>query len=91
MGEQSDGSSNAAHGALPQTLTNTDTQDSEPRRGFWSRLLGKDTPAPVVHTARVETTDNSARPTHGMINLRRMRVEDVAIPKAEIVAVPANV
>ncbi len=28
--------------------------------------------------------------THGMINLRRMRVEDVSIPKADITAIPAT-
>jgi len=31
-----------------------------------------------------------AAPRHGMINLRRMRVEDVAIPTAEIVALPVT-
>lgn len=31
------------------------------------------------------------QPAHGMINLRRMRVEDVAIPRAEIVALAENV
>lgn len=32
-----------------------------------------------------------APPTHGMINLRRLTVEDVAIPKADIVAVPITI
>lgn len=31
------------------------------------------------------------RTGHGMINLRRMRVEDVAIPKVEIVSVPSTI
>lgn len=29
-------------------------------------------------------------PTRGLVNLRRMRVDDVAVPRAEIVAVPAD-
>ncbi len=29
--------------------------------------------------------------TRGMMNLRRMRVEDVAVPKADIVAVPSSI
>lgn len=33
----------------------------------------------------------AAPPTHGMANLRRLRVDDVALPKAEIVAVPVDI
>lgn len=42
-----------------------------------------DTPAPAAQVPP------SQRP--GMVNLRRMRVDDVAIPKAEIVAVPTDI
>lgn len=95
MGEQSDGSSNAAHSALPESLRQYESSKPQPRPGFWARLFGKETPTPKTHTAKVDNAQDSVRPTHGqthgMINLRRMRVEDVAIPKAEIVAVPANV
>ncbi|WP_407491983.1 hemolysin family protein [Pseudooceanicola sp. MF1-13] len=91
MGEQSDGSSNAAHSALPDSLKQDEHGTSHPQRGFWARLFGKDAPTPVPHTAQSNSSPATARPIHGMINLRRMRVEDVAIPKAEIVAVPASV
>jgi len=91
MGEQSDGSSNAAQSALPESLRQYENAKPQPKRGFWARLFGTETPTPKTHTARIENPQETARPVHGMINLRRMRVEDVAIPKAEIVAVPANV
>lgn len=42
-----------------------------------------DTPAPAAQVQPVQ------RP--GMVNLRRMRVDDVAVPKAEIVAVPSDI
>ncbi len=38
----------------------------------------------AAHTAAL-------RPSHGIINLRRMRVEDVSTPKADIVAVPSTI
>ena len=91
MGEQSDGSSNAAQSALPEGLKQFESQKPQPRMGFWARLFNKEPPVPVTHTAQIAPADATTRPAHGMINLRRMRVEDVAIPKAEIVAVPDNV
>lgn len=42
-----------------------------------------DTPAPAAQVPPAQ------RP--GMVNLRRMRVDDVAVPKAEIVAVPSDI
>lgn len=54
-------------------------------RGFFSRIIEalsppeEDKPAPRLG------------PTHGIGNLRRMRAEDAAIPKSEIVAVPVSI
>ncbi|WP_121061398.1 hemolysin family protein [Chachezhania antarctica] len=62
---------------------------SPSRVGLWQRLLDKmrkDEPA-RLHTNGTHVTE---APRHGMINLRRMRVEDVAVPTAEIVALPVT-
>lgn len=59
--------------------------------GFFSRIFGS-RPKRAA-TANGHNTDSAVTPsqTHGMINLRRMRVEDVAIPKADIVSVPVSI
>jgi len=92
MGEQSDGSSSsAAQGALPEGLKQYESKTPVPeKRGFWSRLIGG-TSSPAQPETEKREAASDLRPSHGMINLRRMRVEDVAIPKAEIVAVPNTI
>lgn len=100
-----DGSSNAAHRALPPsqvqtaqsleanppTLPHTDDQSSD-KNGFFKRIISalspSDVEAPESVASNVLMPDGQ---THGMINLRRMRVEDVAVPKADIVAVPLSI
>lgn len=60
--------------------------------GFFQRLFGASTSG--AGKADPEPSGRASpgpSQTHGMINLRRMRVEDVAIPKAEIVAVPDTI
>jgi magnesium and cobalt transporter len=84
MGDSIEGSSNAALSAQPEGQI-------EQSGGFLRWIFGNKT---VDDTDAGDPVDQprSAKPqTHGMINLRRMRVEDVAIPKADIVAVPASV
>ena len=88
MGEQ-EGSSSAVRGA--QDEDNEQSSDNTARNsGFFSRVIGALSPS----DSETEDGDTPATPigqaTHGMINLRRMRVDDVAIPKAEIVAVSLN-
>jgi magnesium and cobalt transporter len=57
--------------------------------GFLRRVFGALSPR--------EDTDESGAPRttephkHGMMNLRRMRVEDVSVPKADIIAVPETI
>lgn len=87
MGED-DGSSSAAQGA----------QDSstQGQGGLFSRLFGARRPEPEASTPRAEPSEPSTELTMpvampGLLNLRRMRVEDVLIPKAEIVAVPLDI
>lgn len=58
-------------------------------RGLFSRLRevfqAPDTASAVSAAAKAGSQD------HGMNNLRRLRVDDVAIPKGEIVAVPVTI
>ena len=63
-----------------------------PRRSFWQRLFGRGGEGSSLRGSAAESAPRAPdRPVHGMINLRRMRVEDVAIPKAEIIAVPNTI
>ena len=91
MGDKTDGSSNAAQGALPEGLSRYETKPQPRKGGFWSRMFGRSDTSTDGQSAPPTEAGTSYRPVHGMINLRRMRVEDVAIPKAEIVAVPATI
>ncbi len=81
MGDTSD-PSNAAQGAQPEG------QNSESSGGFFRRIVSVLSPADAGSAQQDGALSPQPRPAHGMMNLRRMRVEDVAIPKAEIVAVP---
>ncbi|SLN32694.1 Hemolysin C [Roseovarius litorisediminis] len=86
MGDSIDGSSNAAQRAQP------DEQDSnEEQGGFFRRIIGALSPseenAPEDYEANVKPLNGFP----GLGNLRHMAVEDVAIPKAEIVSVPSTI
>ena len=83
MGD-SDGSSNAAHGARDE--------DDASSMGLWARWrqalggsteLNEDDEVPLSPSGR----DNTVR---SLANLTRLRVEDVMIPKVEIVAAPVD-
>jgi len=81
MGDTPDGSSSAAQSAH-------DLEVEKDRPSFLKRLFGAggDAPSPdVSHSA----TPASTQP--GMVNLHRLRVDDVAVPKADVVAVPLNI
>ncbi|MEP1199176.1 hemolysin family protein [Tateyamaria sp.] len=81
MGEN-DGSS----GAAQRAQSDNDTKEPLQAGGFFARVIGALTPS---ETNGVEDAVDAPRPQeHGMINLRRMRVEDVAVPMADITAVP---
>jgi magnesium and cobalt transporter len=92
MGD-TDGSSNAAQGALfmHRDTDHESVAETGERPGFFGRILEALSPA---EPEEVATQNGEAVPDaqpHGMINLRRMRVEDVAIPTADIVAVSNNI
>jgi magnesium and cobalt transporter len=86
MGDTDDGSLGAAQSAQPEQA---DEQTSDDQRGnFFSRLFDALSPN---SDGDDDDTDGprSTAPTltvPGMLNLRRMRVEDVSIPKADIIA-----
>ncbi|HHB80586.1 MAG TPA: HlyC/CorC family transporter [Aliiroseovarius sp.] len=88
MGDQSDGSSIAAQSAQTRNISD------EP--GLFTRLLsafranGQGDPAVLAQKAGSQGPGLVA-PGIGLGNLRALRVEDVMIPKAEMVAVPADI
>jgi magnesium and cobalt transporter len=87
MSDIGEGSSMAAQGA-PE-------EDEERKGGFFSRIIGALSPSDAGDEVPKDdlATHGSvvAGQIRGMVNLRRMRVEDVMIPKAEIVSVPVGV
>ncbi len=84
MGDSTDGSSEAAQRAQPAGRTSR-------RGGFLRRLFSSSNAESDSAPGQAEAPVVPVPQTHGMINLRRMRVEDVAIPKADIVAVPTTI
>ena len=85
MGDTGDGPSIAAHSAqLDQT---------EKPPGLFARLRDAIRP-PATPEVLDDAPSETARATGsvlGMLNLRRMRVEDVAVPKPDIVAIPVGI
>lgn len=90
MGD-TDGSSNAAHRAQLQNQAEFSTGETSAERGFFSRIMDAISPAEEPEPVETDHPADTALQPHGMINLRRMRVEDVAIPTAEIVSVPNTI
>jgi magnesium and cobalt transporter len=87
-----EGSSNAAQSALENINGSAAEAPTNDRTGFWARLFGWFS-ADVQAAEAPDNTPPAAGPApqDGMMNLRRMRVEDVAIPAAEISAVPVTI
>lgn len=85
MGSSTDGSA-AAQGA--QAGLTEETSDPA-QRGFFGRLLSAFSPGPDPEPEALPGSVPSTSPGLGV--LRRMRVDDVAIPKIEIVAVPLDI
>ncbi|HGG04681.1 MAG TPA: HlyC/CorC family transporter [Aliiroseovarius sp.] len=93
MGDSSDGSSSAAHGALQNVDHKAQDNTDGKKGGFLSRIIGVLSPSDAADQAPLSSLrDNAgAQPlVPGMVNLRRMRLDDVMIPSAEITAVPAD-
>lgn len=70
-----------------------DAPDPEPESespGLWGRIRS------ALGSEGTDSQDDSgatpaSMPVNGLMNLRNMRVEDVSIPKADIIAVPASI
>ncbi|KNG94171.1 hemolysin family protein [Pseudaestuariivita atlantica] len=85
---QMDGS-NEVPGSTPQT---PDGESETPgSSNLLQRLIGAFKPADGEQEQDETGQQTTTGFGHGMINLRRMRVEDVAIPRVEIVAVPSTI
>lgn len=89
MGPSLEGSSSAALGAHSDPQTDDPAQIGG-RPGFFSRVFG----ARRADVPEMNTAAEKASVSHdvaGLLALRRLRVDDVAIPRAEIVAVSSDI
>ncbi|SLN45014.1 hemolysin family protein [Pseudooctadecabacter jejudonensis] len=85
MGDSTDGSSSAARSAQAEAPPNTS------ERGFFGRIVEALSPTDTTDQNAALAGYVPAGEARGMMNLRRKRVEDVMIPKAEITAVPVTI
>lgn len=87
MGDTADGPSEAAQSAQARA--------EHKKTGFFERIVGALSPTDSQQASQddapIETSATAAYSKPGMVNLRRMRVEDVMIPKAEIVSAPIEI
>ncbi len=97
MGSSYDGSTVAQNAS---TDDNISSEASEPpsdpaQKGFFGRLLSALTPTPEpspdAQQAQAAAATATAGQLPGIANLRKLRVDDVAIPKVEIAAVPLDI
>ncbi len=87
-----DASSAPAPGPMGTGSAQTDEAPSEgSSRNIFSRIIGALSPSDSDAAEGEVQTGTDRLPAPGMINLRRMRVEDVMIPKVDIVAVPVGI
>ncbi|PVA05343.1 hemolysin family protein [Thalassorhabdomicrobium marinisediminis] len=84
MGDTTDGSSSAAQRAQ-------DDIDNSNKGGFFSRIVEALSPSDTPMDTTPAPGFSAPVEARGMMNLRRMRVEDVMVPKADIVAVPVTI
>ncbi len=89
MGDTPEGPSSAAQSAPPDLTDETPAEAQS--RGFFSRIIEALTPSDAAEGDPAARQPSAMIPSPGIGNLRRMRVEDVAIPKADITAVPATI
>lgn len=85
MGDTGEGSSGAAQSAQDQKTMQ--------KQGFLERLFGNKDHADQIQQSSTngtlyETNGHSLSPAGGISNLNRVKVQEVAVPRAEIVSVP---
>ena len=61
------------------------------QRGLFGRIFDALSPADAEPEAETELDASMRQVLPGLANLRRLRVADVAVPKAEIVAIPSDI
>jgi len=86
MGDTDDGSSSAAQSAQQLVI--------KQKPGFFERLFGGDKSSEKAangHAIHSEANGHSLSPAGGISNLNRVKVEDVAVPRAEIVSAPVEI
>lgn len=88
------GSTNNGSETTPGAQTSDDAEP--PQRGFFGRIIDALSPSDPVADVVPLPMQGPLRPVaaptvHGIANLRKLRVDDVAIPKVEIVAVPVDI
>jgi len=86
MDDSTDGSSIAARGAQTEG-----SEDEDERGGFFSRIFSSFGPGDEDENDKEDSPTPHASDVPGMVNLSRKKVEDVAIPKADIVSVPSTI
>lgn len=86
MGDSSEGSSNAAQSAQASSQENEEEQG-----GFFRRIMGALSSSEEDNPQETSATAASAQSMPGLGNLRKLTVEDVAIPKSDIVSVPVTI
>ena len=86
------GSSN--DGSVVAPVVTADEGEEPPQRGFFGRILDAFSP-PEQDTSEEAAVVGDTQPAPmtlpGIGNLRKLRVDDVAIPKAGIAAVPLDI
>jgi magnesium and cobalt transporter len=91
------GSTNNGSVAALEMPGATDQDDAEPPpRSFFGRIIDALSPSEPSAEGEMRPVQGPSKPafgmtTHGIANLRKLRVDDVAIPKVEITAVPVTI
>ena len=84
------GSSNDGLIAAPRAREDAEEAEASPR-GFFGRLLSAFNSSDSSEGDQEGATASAKGSLPGLSNLRRLRVDDVAIPKVEIAAVPLDI
>ena len=85
-GDTPESSSIAALGAQPERV-----EEDDENSGFFRRIFGVFSSTDQDSVVDAADIESQARNARGLINLRDKVVEDVAIPKADIVSIPSTI
>lgn len=92
MGDSTDDSSTAAQGAQAGKPNEEGDSGTDENSGFFRRIFGAFSPSDeAAEDTPHEIASSGGRDRRGLINLRDKVVEDVAIPKADIVSIPSTI